>query len=130
MISRRLILAAAIGVSATAGLAQQQGGKKSVGNDPFAAPSAINIAGNYDAEGRYPNGSAYSGQVRISQQGTDVSINWQIGSDSYSGSGLIDGRVVAVDWGSQTPIVYVVMPDGELHGTWDDGRALERLTPN
>lgn len=55
---------------------------------------------------------------------------WRIGNETYSGEGLIDGRIVAVNWGAETPVVYVVMPDGDLHGTWDDGYALERLSPN
>ncbi len=38
-----------------------------------------------------------------------------------------EGRVVTVDWGAETPVVYVVMPGGALHGTWDGGMALERL---
>ncbi|KMW59569.1 hypothetical protein AIOL_004551 [Candidatus Rhodobacter oscarellae] len=28
-----------------------------------------------------------------------------------------------------SPVVYVWMPDGTLHGTWDGGLALEKLTP-
>ncbi|KMW59575.1 hypothetical protein AIOL_004557 [Candidatus Rhodobacter oscarellae] len=43
--------------------------------------------------------------------------------------GRVDGRVVTVNWGSATPVVYVWMPDGTLHGTWDGGLALEKLTP-
>jgi len=131
MISRRLIVSALVALAVTPAAAQQQGGgKKGGGNDPFAAPSVINVAGIYYAEGRNPDGSTYSGQVRIDQQGTTINVAWQIGGDNYTGRGLIEGRVVAIDWGSETPVVYIVMPDGELHGTWDDGRALERLTPN
>ena len=40
-----------------------------------------------------------------------------------------DGHLLIVDWGDETPIIYVVMADGELHGTWADGRALEKLVP-
>ncbi len=127
MLTRRLAIASALAVAATSALAQsgQMGGKDS-GNRPA---QAMDISGNYTAEGRNPDGSAYSGQVRITQQGTRIAFAWQVGNDSYSGEGLIDGRVVAVDWGATTPVVYVVMPDGELHGTWDDGKALERLLP-
>ena len=47
----------------------------------------------------------------------------------HRGVGVLDGRVVTVDWGDATPVIYVVMEDGELHGTWADGTALEKLTP-
>ena len=55
---------------------------------------------------------------------------WRVGRETYTGEGRIDGRVLTVDWGAEDPIVYVLMPDGELHGTWADGRALEKLSPN
>lgn len=133
MITRRLtlVLAATLALTAPALAQQQGGGKKGAGNDPFAeTPAAYDIAGNYYANGRYPDGSAYEGRVQIGQQGNKVSINWTIGGSDYSGQGVIDGRVVAVDWGDSTPIVYVVMANGALHGTWNDGLALEKLSPN
>lgn len=127
MLTRRLILAAALALPAAAALSQD--GKKSASADPFAA-SGVSVAGSYAAEGRNPDGSAYSGQVTIRQDGTRVSMDWRIGTDTYSGDGVVEGRVVTVDWGAETPVVYVVMPDGDLHGTWDDGRGLEKLTRN
>ena len=132
MLTRRLCLAAAIALTATA--AFPQGGKKGagsgMGSDSGPSPSqGFNVAGNYSARGMNADGSIYEGQVRITQDGTRIDMAWSIGNDSYTGEGLIDGRIVAVDWGSDMPVVYVVMPDGELHGTWDDGKALEKLTP-
>lgn len=87
-----------------------------------------NIAGRYRAQGRNPDGSAYSGTVRIEQEGEAVAFAWNVGS-TYTGTGFVEGQVVTVDWGSDTPVIYVIMDDGELHGTWADGRALEKLTP-
>ena len=37
-------------------------------------------------------------------------------------------QVLMINWGQSTPVVYVVMPGGELHGTWAGGTALEKLT--
>ncbi|MEM1388875.1 MAG: hypothetical protein AAF748_08650 [Pseudomonadota bacterium] len=133
MITRRLALTTALAGAATTALAQQGGGKKG-GDDPFADNSTsgggFNITGNYRVEGLNPNGSAYNGVVRIDQQDNRVSIAWNVGGQAYSGTGIIEGRIVAIDWGADSPVVYVVMPDGQLHGTWNDGLALERLTPN
>jgi hypothetical protein len=91
---------------------------------------AQDLSGTYRAEGRNPDGSAYTGSVRIDEEGSAIRVYWTIGASSYDGLGFRDGRVLVVDWGEQDPVVYVVMADGELHGTWADGTALERLIPN
>lgn len=100
-----------------------------VAGQPVLAQSETSISGTYRAAGMNPDGTKYSGRVQIAEQGSIVAINWQIASQSYSGRGIRDGRVVTVDWGADTPVVYVVMANGELHGTWDNGAALERLIP-
>lgn len=129
MLTRRLFTATALLAALTTAAPAQQQGKKGTGN---AAPPArvIGIDGRYAAAGLNSDGSSYAGTVWIVQQGTAVEFEWTVGADTYRGQGIIEGRIVAVDWGSDTPVVYVVMPDGELHGTWNDGLALEKLTPN
>ncbi len=122
---RRAILALlAAATLAPAALAQ---GKKSGSGESMTRLPGID--GQYRAAGRNPDGSAYSGDVWITQQGDAIEITWTVGSQTYRGAGLLDGRVLTIDWGAATPVVYVVMPDGELHGTWEDGQALEKLTP-
>ncbi len=91
--------------------------------------AAQTVAGLYRAEGRNPDGSSYSGTVQIRENGGGVQINWQVGSQSYAGKGTRSGDVIWVDWGDTYPVVYVRMPSGELHGTWANGRGLERLIP-
>lgn len=93
---------------------------------PVLAQSSV--TGLYRAEGRNPDGSTYSGSVRITQTGESIAMAWQVGTQAYSGTGIRQGRVITVDWGDSHPVVYVIMPDGTLHGTWANGRALERLT--
>lgn len=93
-----------------------------------AVAFAQSLAGVYDCQGRNPNGSTYSGTVTVSQNGGELAFSWDVGS-SYRGTGFQDGRVVTIDWGDANPVVYVVMPNGALHGTWANGLALERLTP-
>lgn len=94
---------------------------------PFAA--LADVTGSYVAQGRNPDGTAYTGTAWLAEDGGIVSVNWSVGNSTYSGSGPIIGDVVTVDWGEGDPVVYVVMPDGELHGTWADGTAIEKLTP-
>ena len=85
------------------------------------------ISGTYRVEGRNPDGSAYNGQLTVVEStGGAVAFAWIVAKQSYAGVGTREGRVVTVDWGADTPVVYVVMPGGALHGTWGDGKALER----
>lgn len=88
------------------------------------------ITGRYSVEGRNPDGSAYSGAFDLTAQPPRYLGQWQIAGQSYSGVGTFDGTVLSLQWDEGAePVVYVLMPDGELHGTWNDGRALERLEP-
>lgn len=90
---------------------------------------AQSVSGTYRAEGRNPDGSAYSGTVQITENGGAVAMTWSIAGQSYQGTGDRNGDVIIVNWGDTYPVVYVRMPSGELHGTWANGAALERLIP-
>jgi len=125
---RRFILSALLAATAAPALAQ---GKKSSGNStPTPPPSGdvINIQGTYDAYGRNPDGSDYENPVEIIQKGTAVDFAWINKDNTTRGTGTIEGRVITVDWGDATPVVYVAMENGNLHGTWADGLGLEKLT--
>lgn len=123
MRTRRTVLASLATLAAVPALAQ---GKKAGGSN--SAPDVLPISGSYDAYGRNPDGSEYNGTAQIVQQGEFVDVTWSISGDTNGGDGRIEGRIVTVDWGDDTPVVYVVMPDGSLHGTWADGTAFEKLT--
>lgn len=91
---------------------------------------SVGIGGRYAVEGTNPDRSAYSGTMEMTQDGGLFRVIWTISGQQYTGQGRLEGRVLTIDWeGDSNPVVYVVMPDGELHGTWFDGRALERLEP-
>ena len=96
------------------------------------APLAVfaqSLTGVYDVHGRNPDGSPYSGTARIDDDGETVSIQWNTSAGAYSGQGHRDGKILLIDWGDTYYIVYVVMDDGDLHGTWADGYGLDRLSP-
>jgi len=90
---------------------------------------AQSLAGVYDVWGRNPDGGSYSGTARIEDDGDTVDVFWNTTVGSYAGTGYRDGSTVLIDWGSDYLIIYTVMEDGELHGTWADGYALDRLSP-
>ena len=87
------------------------------------------IAGAYEVLGRDPDGQEYEGTATLRPDGGAWRIEWRIGGQTFQGRGILAGQVLAVDWGDPDPVVYVVMADGSLHGTWSNGRALDRLTP-
>lgn len=95
-----------------------------------AAPlAAQGINGLYKVEGRNPDGSTYRGTAQLVELNGAVTIAWQVAGQGYQGTGARTGDVIRVNWGDQYPVVYVIMPGGQLHGTWANGRALERLVP-
>ena len=126
MLTRRRLLSGLAILAATPAFAQ---GKKSSGSDGDSMNRLIGNDGTYSARGLNADGTAYEGRVDITQQGDAVEFTWNVGEDVFRGQGSIEGRIVTVDWGDATPVIYVVMDDGELHGTWADGTALEKLTP-
>jgi hypothetical protein len=85
--------------------------------------------GRYEVSGRNPDGSTYAGAVSIARQGTRYRLDWTVGRSRYSGTGVREGNLLAVDWGSSTPVVYALRPDGTLSGLWASGRGEETLTP-
>ncbi|WP_417207950.1 hypothetical protein [Antarctobacter sp.] len=117
---RALLLSACL-LGATPAVAQD------VGQD---GSQTLDIAGTYRVEGRNPDGSAYTGELRLTAQGARYTGEWTIAGQVFQGIGTLEGRVLSLIWDEGAePVVYVLMPDGELHGTWADGRALDRLEP-
>jgi hypothetical protein len=94
------------------------------GQRALAAP-----AGRYRVSGRNPNGSRYSGTAVIAQRGGRTEISWRVGSSSYSGSGVLDGNLLTVEWGGGRPIIYALTEDGTLRGLWSGGQGEDILTP-
>ncbi len=123
MLTRRLILTGLLSGLALPAAAQ---GKKSLGGSDA---SVIGIDGSYSAAGMNPDGTKYQGRVEIVQQGDAVEMTWNIGNDTYRGAGRLEGRVLTVDWGDAHPVIYVALANGQLHGTWGNGTAVEKLTP-
>ncbi|MBL8706982.1 MAG: caspase family protein [Rhodospirillales bacterium] len=84
------------------------------------------IEGNYKVTGTNPNGTPYSGSVRIARQGGVYEFNWNVGS-VYRGVGGFQGDRLVIDWGQSSPAIYRIAPDGKLHGTWANGQGAEVL---
>jgi hypothetical protein len=85
--------------------------------------------GNYRVQGTNPNGSTYQGTLTIERSGPLYLVRWKIGKDTYAGQGTLSGSTLTVDWGQPDPVIYQVMNDGSLEGTWAKGGGKESLTP-
>lgn len=90
------------------------------------------LPGLYRVRGRNPGGGTYAGSVAIvgDEDSGIYRFYWWIGSDMFRGKGRLEGRWLKVDWGSSSPVVYTVAPNGVLDGLWADGSATEVLTPH
>jgi hypothetical protein len=95
-----------------------------------AAPDGVALsAGRYRVDGRNPDGSRYRGVVTMTRQSSRYSLDWTVDSSAYHGNGTLDGNMLTVEWGGDTPLVYALAADGTLKGLWDGGAGEETLTP-
>ena len=90
---------------------------------------APTLAGVYRASGTNPSGSDYTGIVALEEDGDDFKLTWWIGKDVFHGSGHFAGKMLVINWGDKTPVIYSFGDDGALDGEWADGSASETLTP-
>jgi hypothetical protein len=94
-----------------------------------ARGTAVVQTGSYRVQGTNPNGSSYQGTLSIERSGLLYLLRWRIGQETYQGQGTLYGNILTVDWGHPDPVVYQVLHDGTLEGTWARGQARETLTP-
>jgi hypothetical protein len=85
--------------------------------------------GRYSVIGYNSDGSKYQGVVQIARTGDRYRLDWNVGASAYTGEGTFAGNLLTVDWGSSTPVVYALTPDGRLSGLWNAGTGEETLTP-
>lgn len=92
-------------------------------------PDVVVRTGNYRVQGTNPNGSRYSGTLTLDRSGSLYLLHWKIGRDTFHGQGTLSGRTLTIDWGQPDPVIYQVMSDGTLDGTWAKGQGKETLFP-
>ncbi len=92
---------------------------------PAATPSAakINIAGEYDATGKNPDGGApYKAVLMITPRDDVYQFSWLSGSSKYDGVGVMTDNTVAVSYTSGSDgkgcgvVLYKIGADGTLDG--------------
>ncbi len=100
--------------------------KPAVEQDPNWNGSPDDLVGTHRVTGKNPDGSAYEGTVDIKVQpegmsgGMRVSMEWKIGADVTRGTGLIQGRNLAVALADGVAL-YKVVGDWNKFISPDDG---------
>ncbi len=92
------------------------------GNDVTKLPS---IVGFYMVEGTNPGGAGtYFGKVVIQQTGAVYKLNWNVGGESYIGTGILTEDVLSVVYSDSTGnlfgvVAYQISRKGDmLVGRW------------
>jgi len=101
-----------------------------------ACAETLTLASHYKATGTNPDGSAYSGDVKIDViSDTTFSIVWTIDGVKYKGFGMRRNDALAATYeidGEPGLVIYHVDGDG-LNGLWairgHNGNGTERLAP-
>ena len=111
-------------------LLQEAGAKKEASTKNSESSAGKVADGVYRVKGSNPTGSTYKGTVKIThKEGSKYTFAWKIGPSSYAGTGELKDNVMTVKWGTDSPAIYKVEPDGTLNGTWAKGKGTEILTP-
>jgi hypothetical protein len=101
-------------------------------SQPRTAPGlqqqTLDLGGLYLVDGTNPNGSHYRGMVALTQAGSQYRFTWWIQRQVFSGVGQFAGRMLVVNWGAKSPVIYNIASD-KLLGEWADGSASEKLIP-
>ena len=125
---RRSLSEAPAGPAIVAPLVRQA----AVTNQPRGAPGlqqqTLDLGGLYLVDGTNPNGSHYRGMVALTQAGDQYRFTWWIQRQVFSGVGQFAGRMLVVNWGAKSPVIYNIAGNG-LFGEWADGSASEKLVP-
>ena len=102
-----------------------------------SAVALANPVGRFSVTGNNPGGgSGYSGTVNVQRTGDTYRVTWDIGSQTFVGTGIGNREFLAVSYrsGNQTGLaLYAQQSDGTWQGIWTyaDGRQIgtERWNP-
>jgi hypothetical protein len=90
-----------------------------VGSEVLEGPPGL--SGTYKiTTGKNPNGSSYTGSVKIAHKSDVYQLAWSIPGTSYAGVGILKDHVLSVGWGQGTPpgVVAYSVSGTRLDGTW------------
>ena len=87
-----------------------------------AAPAALagSPVGHYAVEGTGTGGETYSGTVAVTATGDTYHVVWEIGSETFIGTGIGNDSFMAVSYasGSNTGLALYTPHHGDWSGIW------------
>ncbi|MGH9872414.1 MAG: hypothetical protein ACRD9S_08105 [Pyrinomonadaceae bacterium] len=92
-------------------------GQNESGTERVERTSGADLAGEYNATGKNPNGSSYRAKLTVAPKGGGYTFAW---SNNSSGFGIKQGNTLSVGIGGSRCafVAYEVKPDGTLDGVW------------
>jgi hypothetical protein len=92
-------------------------GVNEMGTEKATRTSGSDLAGDYNAVGKNPNGSGYKVDLSITPKAGGYQFAW---SNNSSGFGIKQGDAVSVGIGGTRCgfVAYEIKPDGVLDGVW------------
>jgi hypothetical protein len=84
------------------------------------AAFAADPTGSYEVQGTNPDGSTYSGTVTVTQTGKTYKVVWQVGGDTFTGTGIGDKDFLAISYvyDKDTGLVLLGSDGGNWNGVW------------
>ena len=81
--------------------------------------SGSDLEGEYDIEGKNPEGETYKGKLKVKKDGEGYRFSWS-GVNSFEGFGVKQGDTVSVGFGGAQCgfVAYEIKSDGTLDGKW------------
>jgi hypothetical protein len=82
----------------------------------FAGPASAQGPGDYVVKGKEASGNSYSGSASLTQTGENTwRIVWRIGSQTWNGFGIGDGKVIAANFSGhgRTGVMLLVTEEGK-----------------
>jgi len=84
------------------------------------------LEGNYDIEGKNPQGETYKAKLAVKKDGDGYRFSWS-GTNSFDGFGVKQGDYVSVGFGGAQCgfVAYEIKSDGTLDGKWGGAGSTE-----
>jgi hypothetical protein len=96
------------------------------------AAFAADPTGSYEVQGTNPDGSTYSGTVTVTQTGQTYKVVWQVGGDTFTGTGIGNKDFLAISYvyDKDTGLVLLGADGGNWNGVWAyaDGTKMAKET--
>ncbi len=94
-------------------------GKNQGETEKATRTSGSDLEGEYDIEGKNPDGDRYTGKLSVKKDGEGYKFSWT-GQSNFDGFGIKQGDSVSVGFGGKQCgfVAYEVKSDGTLDGKW------------